>query len=82
MFAGAPVPVLFNMHTNCVIYVSGDNKNPVLGVVVGEPSEVRGAIQQYQKAVGPVVNRTAFNDFVRQYKLQLGACTPIDTVTI
>lgn len=70
------------MLTNCVIYVSGDNKNPVLGLVIEEPSKVRGAIQQFQKAVGPLVNRAAFNDFVRQNNFQVGSCTPVDVTVI
>lgn len=67
---------------NCVIYISGDNKNPVLGIVVGDPAKVRGAIQQFQKAVGPISNRAAFNDFVRTHGLQIANCIPIDTVSI
>lgn len=72
------------MQTNCVIYVGQDTKNPVLGMVFGEASVVRGAIQQYQKAVGPLTNRAAFNDFVQQNnkQFQIAACVPIDAALI
>ena len=70
--------------TNCVIYVGQNSRNSVIGTVVGDPSVVKGAIQQYQKAIGPLNNRAAFNDFVRQNPnlFQISACTPIDTATI
>jgi hypothetical protein len=52
----------------------------VLGAVHGEASDVRGAVQQYQKAVGPIKNRAAFAEFFRQNsaKMQLVSCVPVD----
>lgn len=69
------------MQTTCVIHgLSARGESQVLGAVVGEASDVRGAIQQYQKAVGPVNSRTAFADLVSQNKgkLTVTACVPID----
>jgi excinuclease UvrABC nuclease subunit len=72
------------MQTNCVIFVGQDSRNAVLGMVIGEASVVRGAIQQYQKAVGPLTNRAAFNDFVQQNQnlFKIDSCVPIDTTQI
>lgn len=52
----------------------------MLGAVLGEASEVKGAIQQYKKAVGPLGNRAAFADLVQQNKgkFSIASCTPID----
>jgi hypothetical protein len=52
----------------------------VLGAVIGEASDVKGAVQQYTKAVGPLKNRAAFAEFVQQNKakLQIVNCVPVD----
>lgn len=68
------------MTTTCVIHATVNGVSQVLGAVLGESSEVRGAIQQYKKAIGPLENRSAFADFIRQNpgKFTMAACTPID----
>lgn len=67
------------MESNCIIYVGGDEKNSILGVVVGDSASVRGAVQQYQKSIGPLTSREAFNDFVQRYK---GTVKLVSAVTI
>jgi hypothetical protein len=67
------------MQTICVIHgLQGGGSSQVLGAIVAEANIVKGAVQQYQKAVGPLNNRAAFNDFVRSNKFQLASCVPID----
>lgn len=67
------------MQTTCVLHgLSDRGESQVLGAVLGEPSEVKGAIQEYKKVVGPLGNRAAFAELVRQWKLSIAACTPID----
>lgn len=69
------------MQTTCVIHgLSDRGESQVLGAVIGEASDVKGAVQQYQKAIGPLKNRAAFADFCQQNKgkVQIVACVPID----
>ena len=69
------------MQTTCVIHgLSDRGESQVLGAVLGEAHEVKGAVQQYQKAVGPLKNRAAFADFCQENKakFQIASCTPID----
>ncbi len=69
------------MQTTCVIHgLSDRGESQVLGAVTGEASDVKGAVQQYQKAIGPLKNRAAFAEFCQQNKakLHIASCTPID----
>lgn len=69
------------MQTTCVLFGQSDRgEAQILGAVVGEASDVKGAVQQYQKAIGPLKNRSAFADFVQQNrtKLQIVSCVPVD----
>lgn len=68
------------MQTTCVLHVTVNGTSQVLGAVVGEAAAVKGAVQQYKKAIGPLGNRAAFSDFLRQNvgKFSVANCTPID----
>jgi len=69
------------MQTTCVIHgITERGESQVLGAVVGEAAEVKGAVQQYKKAIGPLNSRAAFAEFLQQNKgkMQIASCTPID----
>lgn len=73
------------MQTTCVIHGMTDRgESQVLGAVSGTAADVRGAIQQYQKAIGPINSRAAFADMLQQNKgkFQIVNCVPIDVAKV
>ena len=62
------------MQTTCVIHgVGPGGESHVLGAVIEDSAKVKGALQQYMKAVGPMRDRGDFSNFIRVNSFKIAA---------